>query len=151
VRVYYPYGSKKRLFEMVQKVNGINLTEEILTKEKRFEIFNELIEFIKKKLNLTDDDIPEITISHDSNEAKEMKSFGKNTPEINKIRVVDKNRNLADTCRTIVHEIVHTKQYKTKKLDSNSGNDGSEFENEANALAGVIMREFGKLHPEIFE
>ncbi len=31
------------------------------------------------------------------------------------------------------------------------GSDGSPIENEANSLAGVIMRQYGKLHPEIYE
>ena len=30
------------------------------------------------------------------------------------------------------------------------GNDGSDIENEANAVAGIIMRKYGKLHPEIY-
>jgi hypothetical protein len=32
-----------------------------------------------------------------------------------------------------------------------NGEDGSDTENEANAMAGVIMREFGRENPEIFE
>jgi hypothetical protein len=32
-----------------------------------------------------------------------------------------------------------------------NGKDGSETENEANAMAGVLMREFGRENPEIFE
>ncbi len=31
------------------------------------------------------------------------------------------------------------------------GADGSEFENEANAVAGVIIRKWGRIHPEIYD
>ena len=37
------------------------------------------------------------------------------------------------------------------ELDQKSGEDGSPMENEANAMAGIIMREFGRENPEIFE
>jgi hypothetical protein len=30
------------------------------------------------------------------------------------------------------------------------GEDGSDIENEANAVAGIIIRKWGKLHPEIY-
>ena len=35
-----------------------------------------------------------------------------------------------------------------KKLD---GSDGSETENEANAVAGIIMRQFNRTHPDAFK
>jgi hypothetical protein len=31
------------------------------------------------------------------------------------------------------------------------GSDGSPIENEANAVAGVIIRKYGKIHPELYE
>jgi hypothetical protein len=30
------------------------------------------------------------------------------------------------------------------------GEDGSPIENEANAVAGIIIRKYGKLHPELY-
>ncbi|NCZ83780.1 MAG: hypothetical protein EBX64_11705 [Betaproteobacteria bacterium] len=36
-------------------------------------------------------------------------------------------------------------------LRSDSGEDGSEHENEANAKAAVIMRLWGKMNPELFQ
>jgi hypothetical protein len=35
-------------------------------------------------------------------------------------------------------------------MPPDAGDDGSEFENEANASAGVLMRQYGKRHPELF-
>jgi hypothetical protein len=62
-----------------------------------------------------------------------------------------KNRNVADILRTLAHELVHRKQDEEGKIDYNSGETGSEVENEANAMAGVLLRDFGKTHENIYE
>lgn len=113
-------------------------------------MISEFIKFANKKLDLNGD-MPKIILSYNEKEASGMKSFGKYTPETNELRVVIVNRNLADVLRTFAHEIIHHKQYKEGKLKPDSNTTGSEHENEANALAGVFMREFGKDNPIIFE
>jgi hypothetical protein len=45
---------------------------------------------------------------------------------------------------------VHFKQNLDNRLDPHSGDTGSNIENEANAVAGVIMRNFNKKYPEHF-
>jgi Zn-dependent peptidase ImmA (M78 family) len=150
MKIFHPYGSRERLFEMVSKVNKVILIEAPLPKEKKEEIIAEFIKFANDKLDLGND-LPNIVTSYDENEASNMKSFGKYTPETNELRVVVANRNLADVLRTLAHEIIHHKQHKEGKLTSDSNTTGSEHENEANALAGVFMREFGKNNPIIFE
>jgi hypothetical protein len=56
-----------------------------------------------------------------------------------------------DVCRTLAHELVHYKQDLDKQLeDDDAGATGSPQENEANAEAAVIMRNWGKKHPELF-
>ena len=133
---------------MMGRVN--NLNEAVLPIEKKNEVIKQFIEFADKKLGLGND-MPEVKISYDEKEAPSMKSFGKYTPETNELRVVAVNRNLADVLRTLAHELIHHKQHKDGKLKPDSNNTGSEHENEANALAGVFMREFGKDNPIIFE
>ena len=80
-----------------------------------------------------------------------MKSFGKYTPETNELRVVFANRNLADAFRTLGHELKHNEQRIKGNVDPTSGDTGSDIENEANAFAGIAMREFGQKYPMIFE
>jgi hypothetical protein len=64
------------------------------------------------------------------------------------IKVVVLNRHPMDVMRTLAHELVHWKQMQAgQELD---GSDGSSTENDANALAGIIMRKFGKMYPEYF-
>lgn len=65
-----------------------------------------------------------------------------------RIVVVVLNRHPVDVCRTLAHEIVHWKQQVSgEDLD---GTTGSNTENDANALAGVILRKFGEKYPEYF-
>jgi Zn-dependent peptidase ImmA (M78 family) len=143
-------SSKKRLFEIMQRVNGIKLNEETLQNETKEKIIAELVKFAADKLGFSDD-LPKIIVSYDEKEAENMKSFGKYTPYNDEIRVVVAKRNLADALRTLAHELVHHKQNKNGILTQESNESGSNEENEANAVAGVIMREFGQKHPEIFE
>lgn len=133
---------------MMHRVN--KLDEQLLPAEKKEEVIKEFIAFAKEKLGLGES-MPNIKISYDEQEASGMKSFGKYTPETNELRVVGVNRNLADVLRTLAHELVHDKQRKAGVLDRDSNETGSEHENEANALAGVLLREFGQQNPIIFE
>jgi hypothetical protein len=55
-----------------------------------------------------------------------------------------------DVLRTLAHELVHQRQHETMTMPDNAGEDGSEWENQANATAGVLMRRYGKTHPELF-
>lgn len=64
------------------------------------------------------------------------------------IRVVTLNRHPMDVARTLAHELVHWKQLVDG--DELDGADGSSIENEANAVAGVILRKFGKQYPDYF-
>jgi len=146
MKMFHPYGSKERLFEMVNRVN--RLDEELLPKEKKEEIINKFIEETCDYLGVTND---KIEISYDPTEAAEMTSFGKHTPSDGIIRVVATNRNLADVLRTLAHELVHRKQAQEDRLYVGAGDDGSDIENEANAEAAIIMRKFGKANPIIFE
>jgi hypothetical protein len=58
-----------------------------------------------------------------------------------------------DVCRSIAHELVHHKQNIDGRLTDiqNDGSDGSPIENEANAVAGVIIRKYGKINPHLYD
>ena len=149
MKIFHAYGSPERLFEMMKRVNKLN--EQILPKEKKEEIINEFVGSIQNELGMSDDQMPKIVISYDEKEAPGMKSFGKYTPETNELRVVAINRNLADVLRTLAHELKHNEQRIKGILKPDSTTTGSDVENEANAFAGVAMREFGQKYPIIFE
>lgn len=70
-------------------------------------------------------------------------------PETKKIRVYAKNRAFFDIARSIAHELAHHMQNETgSQLD---GDTGSPCENEANALAGKVIRLYGKKNPEFYD
>lgn len=68
------------------------------------------------------------------------------------VKVYAKNRNTGDIMRSIVHELQHHRQYLDGRLTNpaEQGKDGTDIENEANAVAGKVLRIYGKEHPEIY-
>lgn len=95
--------------------------------------------------------LPRIVFTNDHNWVMKLRTFGKYDPSQQFITVYIKNRNLADVLRTLAHELVHHRQQEENRLDANSGQTGSEIENEANYLAGQIMRDYGKVNSLIYE
>lgn len=69
-----------------------------------------------------------------------------------KLKVYVKDRAIIDVMRSVGHELVHHKQNLEDRLlnGEKDGADGSDIENEANAVAGVIIRKWGKKHPELY-
>lgn len=108
------------------------------------------IKFAIKKLNIKQTP-GGLTLSYDNDEAKARRSFGTFDPNTGKIWLYVKNRNMADLLRTLAHELVHRKQDEDGRIDYNSGETGSEIENEANAQAGILLRDFGKIDKEIYQ
>ena len=92
-----------------------------------------------------------LTLSYDTDAAREKRSFGYFDPNNNQIWVYVKNRNMADILRTLAHELVHRKQDEDDRIDYESGETGSDIENEANAQAGVLLRDYGKVDNGIYE
>ena len=140
-------GTKERLFQMMGRVSKLN--EEILSPDKKSEVVRNFMEFAGDRLNLNE--LPKVNLSFNETDAQKNSSFGNYSPETHEIFVVAANRNLGDILRTLAHELVHYKQDNEGKLKPNSGETGSVEENEANSLAGVLMREFGKNNPIIYE
>lgn len=110
------------------------------------QIIANFIQFAKTQLEI--DQIPRITLFSDNKHGSEFRSFGGYGNR--KIMLTIANRHIMDVCRTLAHELVHFRQDIRGQLNPNSGDDGSPEENEANAMAAVIMRKWGKLHPELF-
>ena len=59
-------------------------------------------------------------------------------------------RHPIDVLRTLAHELTHYKQDCDGKLEPGAGETGTEQENEANATAGIVMRDFANNQPEYF-
>ena len=109
-------------------------------------------EFMRTCMNeLELEQLPKITLSNNSQEAIDMRSWGGYMPGKKTIHIVTAKRHPADIFRTLAHELVHYKQDTEGRLKPDSGTTGSEEENEANSKAAVIMRNFAQAKPNLFE
>ncbi len=106
------------------------------------------VNFAKEYLGITDD----VKVALAFNKTPDLKTTAYYDLE-GFIKVYVKDRAIIDVCRSIAHELVHHKQMLDKRLTNpaEDGKDGSPIENEANAVAGVIIRLYGKKHPELYE
>jgi len=86
---------------------------------------------------------PKIKLVSDSGTS----ALGYFDPETQNIVVTVKDRHQMDIMRTLAHELVHRKQNEARELN---GETGSPDENEANSLAGVLLRWWGKKNPDQF-
>lgn len=93
------------------------------------------------------------SIPHVSMGGEGDKSFGGYTPGNKSISVVTKNRHPMDIFRTLAHELVHHKQNEDGKLKdiAKAGATGSPIEDEANSMAGRLMRMYGQANPNHFK
>ena len=125
------------------------LLTESLNKKDTYTILLDFIKFAAEDLELNS--LPKFDFVFDSNESIERKSFGGYQPGAEHITITVKNRHIMDVCRTLAHELVHYKQDLDNELeDDEAGATGSPQENDANARAAVIMRNFGKAFPDMF-
>jgi len=118
-----------------------------LDRNKATNIISKFIKFAASELELQE--LPEIELQDGNERSVEFRSFGGYGNK--HITVTLSNRHIMDVCRTLAHELVHYRQDLNNELTPESGNDGSEHENEANAQAAVIMRKWGKMHPNLFK
>lgn len=107
-------------------------------------MINHLVRMCQQHLGF--ENIPPINIIDDQ-PSIEGKSFGYFDGQA--VNVISMNRHPVDVCRTLAHELVHWHQMCAG--EDMDGSDGSTTENDANAIAGKIMREFGRRFPEYFE
>lgn len=104
------------------------------------------VKFVIQELELPS--LPRSIKFADADYAMQHLSFGTYNPMTDEVTIVKENRHPVDVLRTLAHELVHHWQrINGKTLD---GTDGSDIENEANALAGELMRKFRTIRPEMF-
>ena len=95
--------------------------------------------------------MPQIELHSDSDWSKNERSFGMYEPEDHVLHVNLANRHLMDILRTTAHELAHCRQHEISPLPDHAGETGSQWENQAHATAGVIMRDYAEAHPDLFE
>lgn len=110
-------------------------------------IIQDFLNYASEELAI--EQLPQIRLVQDRNFAVENRSFGSYRPETRELHVYVANRNMADILRTLAHELVHHRQNELgMELD---GETGSNIENQANSIAGVLLRNYGKSKEVIYE
>ena len=93
---------------------------------------------------------PEIRLHTNTDWSEQTGSFGQYEPETNVLHLATSGRHTLDILRTMAHEFTHRKQAEKETLPADAGETGSPYEDEANAMAGRIMRHWAEKHPEMF-
>ena len=125
-----------------------DLLEETRTEDNFMDIMTAFLPVAMKELDV--DQLPKIKLVFNVPDT-EQPTFGKFENDKNLIWLAIENRHPLDIVRTLAHELVHYKQHILGHLGPHSGDTGSPEENEAHAVAGVIMRHFNKANPQYFE
>ncbi len=124
---------------------GESIRESAPTTEQTVQDF---VNFCVAKLNIEND--PEIRFKRDPAWSERNKTFGSYNHDTNELIVSLANRHVMDILRTVAHELTHQRQGEVSDMPADAGETGSRWENEANAKAGVLMREYGQQNPNLF-
>jgi Zn-dependent peptidase ImmA (M78 family) len=111
-------------------------------------IVDGFLKYALKKLDIQK--APAVILNQDKQRVNELCSMAGYMQKDNKIWIYTGKRNSADIIRSLAHELVHCKQ-KELGVAPIDGTTGSKDENEANSVAGILLRTYGKLNPEIYE
>jgi hypothetical protein len=129
--------------------NASDLMKENISKSKHQSIQN-FVEYATKRLKLKE--TPNITLVGGREFAETKTSLGGYNPDDKSIYVATEGRLTADILRTVAHEMAHLKQDELGlvKNAEKDGADGSPIENKAHAVAGILMREYGRINKQIY-
>jgi hypothetical protein len=119
-------------------------------------VLDDFINFTKKELNIKYD--VDIEFRDDDGENDEIKTtavyqYSDKDPksDIADIKVHAGDRYIIDIMRSVAHELVHHQQNENGKLKGKISNVGGPIEDEANAVAGELLKKYGTQHPEIYD
>ena len=140
------YNKQKPQQDAQQLMKGIN---ENLSDSKQNSI-QHFVEYATKRLKLAE--TPKVTLVGGREFAEVKTSLGGYSPETKEIYVSTEGRLTADILRTIAHEMAHRKQDEMGLVTDSEkdGADGSDIENKAHAVAGILMREYGRINKQIY-
>ena len=112
------------------------------------QILQDFVEFAVEDLGIQK--MPAIKLRRDPQWPVVNRTFGRYNNDAETLEVAWGQRHIMDVLRTVAHELTHKHQHERETVPDDAGETGSEFENEANAQAGILMRDYAALHPEYF-
>jgi hypothetical protein len=145
IRVEGGYFMRQAIKNLAQQRDQ-NLDEGEDNKNTKRELLKNFLKYCIEDLQL-EKPYPRIHLTTDKSQTE---TYGHFDPNNKTIVVYTKGRGLGDIMRTIAHELVHRRQDQDQRITADSGETGSPIENEANSYAGVLLRNFGQKHKQIF-
>jgi len=141
------YKKQKEVSKLQNITKGLN---ENISETKQNSI-QHFVEFATKRLKLKE--TPKVNLITGRDFAEVKTSLGGYNPDDKSIYVAIEGRLTADICRTLAHEMVHRKQDEMGLVRNvnKDGADGSPIENQAHAVAGILMREYGRVNKQIYQ
>lgn len=121
-----------------------NFVAEGIKRENFENIVHHFLLFVKKEIRIKN--LPNIQFIDDSKFAKRIAAFGQ--IKDNRIVIDIQGRHIMDILRTLAHELVHYHQHQIGR--TGNGRAGSSTENQANQLAGSLVRKFGERNSGLF-
>jgi len=94
---------------------------------------------------------PRVRLRRDPQWSARNGTFGRFDPETNSVELAVGGRHIVDILRTLAHEMTHARQEEIEALPDDAGETGSRYEDQANAMAGRIMRHWAEQDPKIFQ
>jgi hypothetical protein len=144
--IYFSDWRKKQ--QLTEIYNFFNKSGNEVSQQQFDKISNVFIDFCVKYLKIKNK--PKIHFVKDPKYAARIGAFGAITAS-DKITIDILDRHPMDILRTTAHELVHFRQHELNQRKPGSGHAGSDVENEANMIAGIMLRKFGAEHSELFE
>jgi hypothetical protein len=141
----FTYGFKHEeanpVVEQTVEVDAPSLSDE--------QILKDFIQFCVAELKIKS--MPTVKLRRDPQWSVVNKTFGRYINDAHLLEVAFGQRHIMDVLRTVAHELTHKHQHERETVPGDAGETGSPYENEANARAGILMRDYGRLHPELFD
>ena len=103
------------------------------------------VKFISDELNLNKPFKVKLAYERDA----DLKTYAYYDPSSGIVKVYCKNRGLADVLRSIAHELIHHLQNQRGQLSQPVPDIGGQIEDEANSVAGQLVKKFGYANPDL--
>jgi len=133
--------------------SGVSPTTAMFTTETDAEsdeqILQDFVKFCVDQLDIKR--MPGVKLRKDPEWCKRNRTFGRYNNDAEMLEVAWGNRHIMDVLRTVAHELTHKHQHEREAVPTDAGETGSQYENEANAQAGILMRTWAQKHPDHFE
>jgi hypothetical protein len=150
-KITYGFRTPRVVEDVGMSWDGVSPTTKMFLSEDDptdEEILRDFIEFCVKELKIKS--MPTIKLRRDPQWPVVHRTFGRYIDDEHLLEVAFGQRHIMDVLRTVAHELTHKHQHERETVPMDAGETGSPYENEANARAGVLMRDYGRLHPELF-